>query len=272
MDCWWRDLQLAQAEDSDIAVTTDPKSFFEVRDLSVRFPVRQSVLGASTDRLGGEIHSEGKHNFVSALDNVSFRLEAGDTLGLLGHNGSGKTTLLRAMAGIFPATSGQIKYHGKLGNAININIGFRPEVSGRNNIKLKAIIAGKKRSEFEQLVEDVESFARLGPYLDMPMRTYSQGMRARLAFGVATAFHYDILLLDEWLGAGDREMQRSASKRMKQFVEQANIVVLATHRTSLLRQWCNRGLVLQKGRMVFIGPIDEAIRAYNRAYKLDDYS
>ncbi|AKI03393.1 ABC-type polysaccharide/polyol phosphate transport system, ATPase component (plasmid) [Hoeflea sp. IMCC20628] len=251
-------------------MTLDQKSFFDVRELSIRFPVRQSVLGADANRLGGEIQSAAGHQFVSALDNVSFRLEAGDTLGLLGHNGSGKTTLLRAMAGIFPPTSGEVKYQGKLGNAININIGFRPEVSGRNNIKLKAIIAGKMRSEFEQLVEDVETFARLGPYLDMPMRTYSHGMRARLAFGVATAFHYDILLLDEWLGAGDKEMQKSASERMKQFVEQANIIILATHHTSLMRRWCNMGLVLQKGRMVFIGPIGEAIEAYNEAYSLED--
>lgn len=238
------------------------KSFLEARDLSIRFPIQSAVKGETNSALGGQMLTVGRRSYVSALEQVSFRLEAGDSLGLIGHNGSGKSTLLRTLAGILPPTSGEVTYGGTLGNAININIGFRPEVSGRNNIKLKAIIAGRRRAEFDRLIDDVESFAELGPYLDMPMRTYSQGMRARLAFGVATAFRYDILLLDEWLGAGDKQMQDRAAVRMAKYVEQANIAVLASHRSPLLKKWCNKGLVMEKGRAVFFGHINDALNVY----------
>lgn len=224
--------------------TTD--AFIEARNVSVRFPLPPHMqLGES--EVGGRIVQNGRRKELVAVDNVSFRLEAGDSLGLMGHNGSGKTTLLKVLAGILPPTSGQVLYRGSLGNALNTSIGFRAEATGRQNIKLKAIIAGMSGSVIDEVIADVEAFADLGPFLEMPISTYSAGMRARLAFGVATAFRYDILILDEWMGAGDRRMQEKATERMRGFVGRSAITVLASHNTKLLERTCNRIVRLTHG-------------------------
>lgn len=238
-----------------------PASFFHAHDLSIRFPAPAHIQANKTE-IGGQIVKNGSKRQLLAVDNVSFELKAGDTLGLIGHNGSGKTTLLKTLAGIYTPTTGRIEYEGKLGNALNTNIGFRAEQSGRYNIKLRSIIEGRSRKDLPTLIEDVESFAELGPFLDMPMHTYSAGMRARLAFGLATAFRYDILLLDEWLGAGDQKMQEKAAQRMSEFVEASSITVIASHSRHLLSRICNVGLVLHHGKKIFFGGIDEAHEIY----------
>ena len=236
-------------------------TYFNATDISVRFPAPSNiVVGAS--EIGGQIIERGSKRELLAVDNVSLKLKAGDTLGLIGHNGSGKTTLLKTLAGIYTPSAGTIDYQGVLGNALNINLGFRAERSGRYNIKLKSILAGRPLNNLPALIEDVESFSELGPFLDMPMHTYSMGMKARLAFGLATAFKYDILLLDEWLGAGDKRMQEKAAERMSEFVAASSITVLASHSDRLLKRVCNLGMVLVHGKDVFFGPIEEALDLY----------
>lgn len=241
---------------------SETPSFFRTRDLSVRFPA-PSHIEASDSAVGGQIIKRGSKSELLAVDNVSIDLKAGDTLGLVGHNGSGKTTLLKTLAGIYTPTSGTIEYGGTLGNALNTNIGFRPERTGRYNIKLRSIIAGRDKKDLPELIEDVEDFAELGPFLDMPMHTYSAGMRARLAFGLATAFKYDILLLDEWLGAGDKKMQEKAAERMSEFVAASSITVLASHSADLLSRVCNVGMVMEHGKKVFEGSIEDALETYD---------
>lgn len=238
-----------------------PVSFFHAHDLSIRFPAPSHIRPGETE-IGGQIIKNGSKRELLAVDNVSFELKAGDTLGLIGHNGSGKTTLLKTLAGIYAPTSGRIEYEGKLGNALNTSLGFQAEQSGRYNIKLRSIIERRSRKDLPALIEDVESFAELGPFLDMPMHTYSAGMRARLAFGLATAFRYDILLLDEWLGAGDQKMQEKAAQRMSDFVEASSITVIASHSKRLLSRICNVGLVLHHGKNVFFGDIEQAQKLY----------
>ena len=242
-------------------MTSNADPYFHAKNLTVRFPAPSNISKSETE-IGGQIVKTGFRREVLAVDDVSFELKAGDALGLIGRNGSGKTTLLKTLAGIYTPAGGRTEYRGALGNALATNVGFRAERSGRYNIKLKAIIAGRSRKQVPDLIEDVESFAGLGHFLDMPMHTYSAGMRARLAFGLATAFRYDILLLDEWLGAGDKRMQEKAAERMSNFVAASSITVLASHSANLLTRVCNLGLVLLHGKAVFFGPIEDALSFY----------
>lgn len=238
----------------------DISPFIEVDNVSLHFdigPWSKDVKTASN--VGGTIEKVGRRNLLYALKNVSFRLEDGDRLGLLGHNGSGKSTLLQVLAGIYQPQEGQVIAHGNIGNALNINLGFRDEATGRQNIRLKAILAERPKSELPELIADVEGFAGLGSHLDSPMRTYSQGMRARLAFGIVTAFHYEILLLDEWLATGDARMRQKAQQRMAEFADRSSIFVLASHSDKLLSETCNKGMILDRGEVVFFGGIEEAV-------------
>ncbi|MEM1375775.1 MAG: ATP-binding cassette domain-containing protein [Pseudomonadota bacterium] len=240
--------------------------FLEAQNVSISFPVPAHLKPSETE-VGGNIRQTGKRKELVAVDNVSFRLEPGDSLGLIGHNGSGKTTLLRILAGILQPTTGNVSHAGKLGNALNTNIGFRNEISGRANIRLKALIAGQKRKAIPDIIDDVEDFAELGAFLDMPLHTYSAGMRARLAFGIATAFQYDILVLDEWLGAGDKRMHEKAAKRMQEFVGQSSITVIATHIASLLERTCNKAFVIDRGTLIFSGSVSAALHTYDSLTK-----
>ncbi|MBW3096893.1 ABC transporter ATP-binding protein [Pseudohoeflea coraliihabitans] len=241
-------------------------SFLEAQ--SVRLEYRLNPGGQRiASPIGGEIVRQGSSSRLIAVKDVSFKLAAGESLGLIGHNGCGKTTLLRLLAGIFLPTSGSIRSRGVVGNALNPSLGFRPEATGRRNIALKGLISGMRRSEIDQLVADVEDFAELGPFLDQPLYTYSAGMRARLTFGVATAIPFDVLILDEWLGAGDKSMQEKVAARMAAFVSKAAIVVLASHSAAMLRDTCTKGLVMNHGSAVFFGDIDAAIDYYAQAEK-----
>lgn len=240
----------------------ESNAYLEAQSVRLEFPFNSRGDGPIMP-IGGEIVKAGKGNRLIAVNDVSFKLGAGDSLGLLGHNGSGKTTLLRLLAGIYLPSSGRVLSRGVMGNALNTNLGFRQEATGRRNIVLKALVAGYKRSDIDMLIDNVEDFAELGPFLDQPLYTYSAGMRARLTFGVATAMPSDILILDEWLGAGDSRMQEKAAERMNAFIEQAFITVLASHSSQLLNRVCTKGLVMEHGKPKYIGPIGSALLFYD---------
>lgn len=191
---------------------------------------------------------------VRALDNISFELNRGDRLALLGHNGSGKSTLLMALAGILSPTSGTITATGQIEALFNIRLGFRAEATGRRNVILRGLAHGLQRHEIEPLMDDIIEFSEIGEFIDLPLYTYSAGMAARLAFATVTALTPQILLLDEWIGAGDSRFQQKAKARMDQFVDKAGIVVLATHNANLARRVCTKSMVLEKGRVLSIGP------------------
>lgn len=219
-------------------------------------------------RLGGLVESGGKHQVVRALENVSLDLRQGDRLAVIGHNGSGKSTLLKVLAGIYPPQSGHVESSHPTSGIFNIALGFRQEATGYRNILIKGLIAGKSRAEIDHALPEIADFTELGPYLDMPMHTYSSGMSMRLAFAVATAFSSDILLMDEWIGAGDAQFREKIVKRMNSFVESAHIFVLASHSTHLLRRLATRAIWLEAGSIREEGPVDELIDRYEAEARL----
>lgn len=195
---------------------------------------------------------------VTALRDVSFSLSSGDRLGLVGSNGSGKTTLLKVLYGVYPPSSGAVQVNGRVDALFNIGLGFRPEATGRRNIELRGLINGWSADEIAERMEDIIEFSELGDFIDMPFKSYSQGMAARLAFSVATNLDPEILLMDEWIGAGDPPFQEKARERMNGLAERAGIIVLASHNHQLLKKTCNKVLMLDKGRVnYFFETIDE---------------
>lgn len=222
-------------------------------NLSLAYQVHQSLTLRPRDRrlpsAGGEIRDRGRHRFVQALDGISFSLQAGDRLGLVGANGAGKTTLLKLLYGIYEPSGGQLQIEGKVDALFNINLGFRPEATGRRNIELRGLINGWSRGEIAARMEEIIDFSELGAFIDMPFKSYSQGMAARLAFSTATSFEPEILLMDEWIGAGDPAFQKKASARMDELAGKAGIIVLASHNRELIARTCNRTLELEKGRV-----------------------
>ena len=200
---------------------------------------------------------------VQALDKVSFDLKPGDRLGLIGHNGSGKTTLLRVLSGIFEPTAGRISIAGTTMPLLNINEGMAPDATGLEAIRVRGYLLGLTEKQIQALTEDVLEFCELGEFIELPIRTYSSGMMVRLAFAITTAMTTDILLMDEVIGAGDAAFIERAERRLKAFVERASILVVASHSDAIIRQWCNRAILLAHGRMVMDGPVDDVLARYH---------
>ena len=214
---------------------------------------------------GGSLVSRGDRRVVEALHNVTFELEPGDRLALVGANGAGKTSLLKVLYGIFEPTEGSVVLNGRVDALFNINLGFRQEATGRRNIELRGLLNGWSRSEIHDRMNDIIAFSELDGFIDVPLKTYSQGMAARLAFAVATSLDPEILLLDEWIGAGDTSFQKKARRRMREITERAGIIVIASHNKVILQETCNKGLVLDRGRVVFFGSLEEALSVYQWA-------
>jgi len=221
--------------------------------VTLRYPIystgsmslRNQLVRVST---GGKLSKEsGNVITITALDNVSFELKDGDSVGLIGHNGAGKSTLLRAMAGIYHPAQGSITRHGKVGTIFEIGAGMDPELTGYENIFRMGMLLGLNKKEIVGMIPDIESFTDLGGFLTMPVRTYSSGMNMRLMFAVATAVQPEILLLDEMFGTGDAEFQAKAEERMMKFINDAKIFVFASHSMDLVKKYCKRIFRLEHG-------------------------
>lgn len=218
--------------------------------------LRKQLVSIST---GGLISaSRGHVATVKALEDITLHLKDGDRIGLIGHNGSGKTTLLRTMAGIFRPTRGRLRVEGRVSTVFGLGAGMDPELTGYENIIRMSMLLGATHVEAQAATPGIEEFSELGGFLAMPMRTYSAGMTTRLLFGVATATHPEILLIDEVIGAGDAEFQAKARQRMAEFTSKASIMVLASHSPELMKSFCSRIIRLEHGRIVSDERLDAA--------------
>lgn len=185
-----------------------------------------------------------------SIEGVSLDLKAGDRLALSGVNGAGKTTLLKLLSGGLPPTTGFVEHQGRLMNMLKPSVGINQEATGYENILLKGLYLNQSLSAMRNIADEIIDFTELGEAIYQPVRTYSAGMKARLSFSIVVFSEPDILLLDEWLGVGDKSFQQKAAKKMRDFVEKTSITVLATHNERLKEMICNRELVLEKGRVI----------------------
>ena len=234
--------------------------------ITVNFPVysgggrslKKTLVAIGT---GGRITTGGGRVSVEALKDISLRLEHGDRLALVGHNGAGKTTLLRVMAGVYEPTLGHVQVTGRVSTIFDFTLGLDFDATGYENIVLQGMLLGMNKRAVSALTDEIGAFTDLGGYLDMPIRTYSAGMLTRLAFSVATAIDPEILLMDEWIAAGDAEFFQRAESRLQALVERAGILVLASHNAALLRRYCNKGAWLEHGQLKAFGALDDVMEA-----------
>ncbi len=199
---------------------------------------------------------------VRAMDDLSLELQSGDRLGLVGHNGAGKSTLLRVLAGIYPPSAGTVDVRGRTVPLLDISLGMDDQSTGRQNVRLRGLLLGMSDKEIRRKTEDIAAFTELDDYLDLPLRTYSSGMRVRLAFAISTAVEADILLLDEVLGVGDAGFQEKANRRLQELHARAEIVVLAIHSSDAIRKTCNKVLWMERGKVRMFGDVNEVTAAY----------
>jgi lipopolysaccharide transport system ATP-binding protein len=223
-----------------------------LKNVSVNFPIYgagaasfKKTLAASVT--GGRFGKETGVNVVQALSGIDIELRSGDRLGLIGHNGSGKTTLLRALSGAYEPDEGQVEVQGRIAALLDLSLGVDPSATGFDNIRLRGRIAGLTSREIEARMDEIADFTGLGPFLAMPVKTYSAGMKARVAFAAATAVEADVLLMDEWIAVGDADFQQLAHRRLLMLVERAGILVIASHDHELLRLYCNKVMRLEGG-------------------------
>ena len=210
---------------------------------------------------GGQVEVDGKRRLsVRALDSVSLQVGHGSRLGVLGHNGAGKTTLLRVLAGVYEPTRGTVCRIGRTTAVLSERLGMLGERTGYENIATRGLYLGLSRSQIRDYQAEVAEFTELGDYLELPLRTYSSGMKARLAFAASTCFDPEVLIMDEWLSFSDRAFLAKAERRLEEFIERAGIVVLAAHDHELLERVCSTGVLLEAGRVKARGPIDTLTR------------
>ncbi|HOS82747.1 MAG TPA: ABC transporter ATP-binding protein [Methanolinea sp.] len=201
---------------------------------------------------------------IHALKNISFTIQAGERVALLGHNGAGKTTLLKAAAGLYPISGGFIQTSGLIRSLFEISLGFEPEATGRENILYRGLLLGLKPKYIREIEEEIIAFADIGEFIDYPVKTYSTGMLVRLAFAISTIVPGDILLLDEIIGAGDAGFMAKAKQRIESLIAKSQIVMLASHDFSAVKSLCNRAIVLHKGEIVFDGDVEKGINCAKR--------
>jgi ABC-2 type transport system ATP-binding protein len=225
--------------------------------------LKKTVLGlAPLGNAGGKIGIDQRVPIIEALREVTVSLRQGDRVGLVGHNGAGKSTLLRLMAGIYEPTRGTARIIGKVAPIFDLGVGMDPEISGYDNIIIRGLFLGMTRRQMDKRVDEIAEFTELGDYLSMPLRTYSTGMRVRLALGVVTSIDPEILLLDEGIGAVDAAFLDKARDRLGGFVRRSGILVFASHSDDLLVEWCSTALWLEAGQIRAHGPARKVVDRY----------
>ncbi len=224
-----------------------------IENLTVEFAIfgtnarslKNKIISQAT---GGRVMSGARDVVtVRALDGISLEINDGDRVGIIGHNGSGKTTLLRVLAGIYKPNGGAITIEGRVGALLHSSAGMDPELTGIENIYLRGYMMGMSRREIAAKFDEIAEFTELGEFLELPMRTYSAGMFARLAFAVSTAAHNDILLIDEGINAGDAAFQKKVRQRIESVFDRTSIVILASHSEATIAEFCNRRVQMEHG-------------------------
>jgi ABC-type polysaccharide/polyol phosphate transport system ATPase subunit len=241
-----------------------------LKNVTADFPIygpapsfRKELLGNAIGGLMRRSSDGGKRVTVRALENINLEIKHGDQLGLIGHNGAGKSTLLRVLAGIYEPSFGTCLIEGRISPLFITAPGLSVEDTGYANIVTCGLLLGMSRREIERKIDEIGEFAELGDFLSLPVRTYSMGMQTRLGFAIATAIDPEILLLDEGLGAGDERFAKRAQRRIEDLVKRANIMVFASHSTELIRQMCNRAILMHHGRIIADGKPEEILDRYH---------
>ena len=231
-----------------------------LENIALHFPRQRGILRGILDLLRGKM-TAGKGKFT-ALKNVDLEVKKGEVLGVIGRNGSGKSTMLRVMAGIYRPDEGSVEVCGRTSLLAGVSVGLNQNLTGRENVHLYGSILGHNKETMESMMGDIIDFSEIGEFFEQPLRTYSSGMKARLGIAIASAIEPEILLIDEVLGVGDPQFREKSKKRIIQLVKNTGTVVLVSHSFGLMKEICDRVVLIHKGEIITIGIPDDVIKAY----------
>ena len=245
-----------------------PRLVISLKDVDLQIPVFTTETRSLKSTLirsvtGGQLVRGRSGAVISALRSVSCSIYEGDRIALIGHNGAGKSTFLKLISGIYSPTGGHMNRQIRVFPMIQKSFITSPELSGLQAIKAHYLMVQGNLRGFPHFCDGVVEFSGLGDFINLPVKTYSEGMSARLLFSILTAFSHDCLAMDEGFGAGDFSFYEKAQKRMQSFIETAGTLLLASHSDDLLRRFCKRGLVFDQGSIIFDGPLEQALSLYH---------
>jgi len=222
-----------------------------LENVCLNYPISNKNLSIRKNIVSGIFGSNVKNDYIEALKEINLKFENG-VYGLSGSNGSGKTSLLKLVAGIYPPSSGKIEVSGSISSMIDINFGFNPELTGVENIEFRLIVEGIKKHQRESMIEKIKHETELGEYLYLPIKTYSTGMRFRLAFFTSLYIESDILLLDEWIGVADQKLRDKVDKLIFERIAKSKVTLIASHNLERMQKICNKIVFFEKGEILKI--------------------
>ena len=243
-------------------------AIINLKNVCVDFPIYNMSSRSFKKRFlrlatgGAIVQDANQHVTINALKNITLNAQDGDRIGLIGHNGSGKSTFLRLLAKIYEPTQGNIHIQGGVSPMLDIMQGIETEFTGYENIIMRGTLLGLSRQQIKEKIAEIAEFSGLGDYLAMPIRTYSSGMRVRLAFAISTTTKPDILLIDEVFGVGDADFMSKARQKMISLLQESSIVVIATHANQLIREFCNKVILLESGELKYFGEVETGMQLY----------
>jgi len=251
-----------------LAVTSfESDIVLDVRNLELDFPTPMRAAqtkGGKKSSISDPRLTKAGPGKLRGLDDISFVARRGDRIGLIGRNGAGKSTLLRTLAGIYQPSAGSCRARGKISTLFSSALGLSAEATGYENIYLGATLLGLSKAAIEEALPEIVDFCELGDFLDLPIRTYSAGMRTRLGFAIATSIRPDILLIDEVFGTGDRHFRAKAKQRIEQVMAKANVLMLASHSDGVIRSMCSKAIWLEQGSVMAFGAVNDVLEQYNQ--------
>ena len=235
-----------------------------VDNVSMKFNLSKEKVDSLKDYIIKSIKKEIKYNEFWALQNVSFTVEKGDRVGILGLNGAGKSTLLKVIAGVFKPTEGSVTKHGKMVPLLELGAGFDQQYTGKENIYLYGAMLGYSKSFIEEKFDEIVEFSELKEFIDVPIKNYSSGMKARLGFSIATLVSPDILILDEVLSVGDAKFRKKSEKKVLSMFDKGVTVLFVSHSLQQVQRLCNKAMILEKGKLIAYGDIDTISKQYEK--------
>ena len=234
----------------------------EVDNVTMRFHMNTERIRSIKEYVTKAIRGKVRYTDFTAVDGLSFSVDKGETLGIIGHNGAGKSTTLKLVSGILKPSEGSVRVYGNVVPMLELGSGFDMELTGRENIFLNGAILGYSEEYLIEKFEDIVEFSELGQFIEAPLRTYSSGMLARLAFSVAAVVNPEILIVDEILSVGDSDFQMKSHARMMELMGGGTTVIFVSHAIGQIRKLCNRVLWIEHGKKVLLGPTEEVCDAY----------
>ena len=243
------------------------KTAIEVDNVSMKFNLSREKVDSLKDYIFKTIKREIQYNEFWALKNVSFSVEKGDRVGILGLNGAGKSTLLKVIAGVFKPTEGKVIRNGRLVPLLELGAGFDPQYTGRENIYLYGAVLGFSKKFLDEKLDEIIEFSELGKFIDVPVKNYSSGMKSRLGFSVATLVEPDILILDEVLSVGDAKFRKKSEAKIMSMFDKGVTVLFVSHSLDQVKRLCNKAILLEKGKIISHGSIEEVSKVYEEKTK-----